>query len=266
MLSRAFVLSATDVAHQVDLPVEQVLSIVREMGVAVDDPDAARFSEGDVELIRLTNEIGTGLSHVLAAAVGRIAGAAVASYVRDVDPRLQTGASRGTEGSALRMRFENFRIRFGSASTSIDELSLAKASAAAGEVAMRAADTLGSAFIHALREAVRWQRVAQEGTSAPSLQRLSVGFVDLVGFTSMSREMTVESLTDLVINVETTAFRIAGQAGGRVIKHVGDEVIFVALDASAGAQIAAGIVGTFCDPGHLPAQRTGVRRSARRAR
>jgi len=252
VLARSFVLSARQVAERVDLPVETVVEIVGNMGFIIDDLDAPRFSEDDVELVALTHQIGHGLSHVLASAIGRIADAGVSSYVTEVDPRLSPTAVKNTAGSGLRTMFENFRIRFGYADTSMDELSIARANATAGELARRAAGTLGSAFIHALREAVRWQRVAQEGTTDRSLQRVAVGFVDLVGFTSMSREITVEALTDLVLNFESTAFSLATKAGGRVIKHVGDEVMFVALDAATGARIAAGIVETFCDQGICP--------------
>lgn len=252
VLSRSFVLSARDVAAATDMPVEAVLRIVAQMGMVDVDPDERRFSADDVDLIGLTHEIGTGLSHVLASAIGRIADASVASYVTEVDPRLQSAGPLEPTASSLRALFENFRIRFGPAPSDEDELHLARASATAGEVALRAAGTLGSAFVHALREAVRWQRVAQRQASNRALHRVSVGFVDLSGFTSLSRVMTVEQLTELVLDFERTAFERATQAGGRVIKHIGDEVMFVALCADSGARIAAGIVETFDHVGIRP--------------
>jgi class 3 adenylate cyclase len=197
--------------------------------------------------------IGHGLSHVFASAIGRIADAAVAAYVTEIDPRLSPApTSREAAGAGLRVLFENFRIRFGYAQSPNDELAIARSNAAAGELAIRAAGALGSSFLHALRDAVAWQRAAQTGVSQRGLHRLAVGFVDLTGFTALSREMTVDALTDLVLDFEATAFTLATDSGGRVIKHIGDEVMFVALSAEAGARIAAGIVASFSHEGIRP--------------
>ena len=253
VLAQEFPLSAREVADRAGVPLSEVVETLGRMGFRVDDPDAKGFSEADVELMNVSRMIGHGLSHVFASAIGRIADAAVAAYVTEVDPRLSSApTSREASGSGLKVLFENFRIRFGFPQAPNDELSIARSNAAAAELAIRAAGSLGSSFLHALREAVAWQRAAQTGVSERGLHRLAVGFVDLTGFTALSREMSVDALTDLVLDFESTAFNLATDAGGRVIKHIGDEVMFVALSADAGARIAAGIVESFAHEGLRP--------------
>ena len=246
VLAQQFPLSAREVADRAGVRLPEVVETLGRMGFRVDDPDAKAFSEADVELMNVSRMIGHGLSHVFASAIGRIADAAVAAYVTEIDPRLSPApTSREASGSGLKVLFENFRIRFGFPQAPNDELSIARSNAAAAELAIRAAGSLGSSFLHALREAVVWQRAAQTGVSERGLHRLAVGFVDLTGFTALSREMTVDALTDLVLDFESTAYNLSTDAGGRVIKHIGDEVMFVALNAEAGARIAAGIVESF---------------------
>lgn len=67
---------------------------------------------------------------------------------------------------------------------------------------------------------------------------VAVGFVDLVGFTELSRELSGEALEELVERFEHLAAHAVGEAGGRVVKTLGDEVMFTAGDARAGVSVA----------------------------
>ena len=96
------------------VPLADVIETLGRMSFRVDDPDAKSFSEADVELMHVSRLIGHGLSHVFASAIGRIADAAVAAYVTEIDPRLSPApTSREATGTGLKVLFENFRIRFG---------------------------------------------------------------------------------------------------------------------------------------------------------
>ena len=72
----------------------------------------------------------------------------------------------------------------------------------------------------------------------PTLFRLAVGFVDLVGFTPLSQRAEPSRLLSLIGAFEARAFEVASNHHGRIVKHIGDEVMFVALDAHAGCVIA----------------------------
>ena len=63
---------------------------------------------------------------------------------------------------------------------------------------------------------------------------MAVGFADLVGFTSLTREIDEAELATLVEGFESMASDIVASAGARVVKTIGDEVLFVADDVGHG--------------------------------
>jgi adenylate cyclase len=67
---------------------------------------------------------------------------------------------------------------------------------------------------------------------------VAVGFADLVGFTETSRHASAADLAALVERFEAYAAERVGDGGGRVVKTLGDEVLFTAADAGAAAGIA----------------------------
>ena len=64
-------------------------------------------------------------------------------------------------------------------------------------------------------------------TDATSVEQ-AVGFADLSGFTQLSQRVSVERLADLVDQFEDTAFDVVSSHGGRAVKLIGDEMMFVA--------------------------------------
>jgi adenylate cyclase len=56
----------------------------------------------------------------------------------------------------------------------------------------------------------------------------AVGFADLSGFTKLSQRVSVDRLAELVDEFENTAFDAVAAHGGRAVKLIGDEVMFVA--------------------------------------
>ncbi|HEX3981545.1 MAG TPA: adenylate/guanylate cyclase domain-containing protein, partial [Acidimicrobiales bacterium] len=82
--------------------------------------------------------------------------------------------------------------------------------------------------------------------------RLAVGFVDLVGFTPLSHRMATRELSAFIVQFENRAFRLAAEHGGRIIKHIGDEVMFVAIDPVDGCQLALALMTEFTNEGIQP--------------
>ena len=98
-----------------------------------------------------------------------------------------------------------------------------------------------------MRDAILRQRAAQTGVADRSLHRLAVGFVDLVGFTPLSLRTSPARLLGLISQFEAKAFEVASRHNGRIVKHIGDEVMFVALDAGAGCAIARDITAAYSE-------------------
>lgn len=77
----------------------------------------------------------------------------------------------------------------------------------------------------------------QESTDADSAP-LTVGFVDIVGYTSRSRQMEVAELATLVDGFEQTVTELVVDHGGQVIKTIGDEVLYTVADPTEAGLLA----------------------------
>ncbi len=91
---------------------------------------------------------------------------------------------------------------------------------------------------------------------------MAVGFADMVGFTSLTRQVDEDDLAVLVDRFEAVASDVVAERGGRVIKTVGDEVMFAADEPASGGghrPVAGRAVGGCRRPSR-PAGRAGLRR------
>lgn len=89
-------------------------------------------------------------------------------------------------------------------------------------------------------------------------RRLAVAFADLVGFTRLSKRLEEEELGELVEAFETTAADLVAAHGGRLIKTLGDEVLFVSDDAGTAADIGMRLIETMGNDDTMPALRVGM--------
>jgi adenylate cyclase len=65
-----------------------------------------------------------------------------------------------------------------------------------------------------------------------------VGFADLVGYTAISQQVDDDELAAIVVQFEQLAFDAVTEYGGRVVKMIGDEVMFTVDSSVAAAEIA----------------------------
>ncbi|MBW1596868.1 adenylate/guanylate cyclase domain-containing protein [Streptomyces sp. JJ38] len=89
-------------------------------------------------------------------------------------------------------------------------------------------------------------------------RRLAVGFADLVGFTRLTRRLEEEELGELVEAFETTAADLVAAHGGRLIKTLGDEVLYVADEAGTAAEIGLRMIETLSGDETMPELRVGL--------
>jgi adenylate cyclase len=101
-------------------------------------------------------------------------------------------------------------------------------------------------------------RVVQSDDEEAVDRRLAVGFADLVGFTRLTRRLEEEELGELVEAFETTAADQVAAYGGRLIKTLGDEVLFVADDPGTAAEIGMRLIETMTGDESMPALRVGM--------
>ncbi len=235
VLSRDFTLSVDEVAARTGASTEELLEIYRLFGIALDQSGPA-LGGNDLTLLSVLRGVGGGaggavsdenlsrgagenLLRVIGLSVSRIAEAAVSTFVQDVEAHLEANE--------------------------VDLIDWVRAETRIGEVAQELGPSLGTLFIHHLLEAIQRQRHTQQDVSERSMARLAIGFVDLVGFTPLARQLSPKDLVALVTRFEARAFDIASAFGGRVIKHIGDEVMFTALGAQEAARIALALIAEF---------------------
>ncbi|MFF5258701.1 adenylate/guanylate cyclase domain-containing protein [Actinomadura viridis] len=98
----------------------------------------------------------------------------------------------------------------------------------------------------------------EAGAPGAARSHTTVGFADMVSFTQMSRELEELELARMVERFEETASDIVASCGGRLVKTLGDEVLFCADDPAVGGEIALTIAAAIQDETEVPDVRVGV--------
>lgn len=105
-----------------------------------------------------------------------------------------------------------------------------------------------------------WQAIASVTNRPDEVREMTVGFVDLSGFTVLAQDLNPEDLNALLEHFEEVAFHEVVAGGGRVVKTIGDEVMFVVDDPYAAVRIALRLVNAADQDDLLPPARAGVAR------
>ena len=101
-----------------------------------------------------------------------------------------------------------------------------------------------------------WRRHLQAATRRAMLHRarghlqgtspvLAVGFADMVGFTMLSQHLGDDELAAVVSRFEGLAHDTVVALGGRVVKMIGDEVMFVVPTATGAASIGLSLAEAY---------------------
>ena len=125
------------------------------------------------------------------------------------------------------------------------------------------AETLLPLFVRTLDAVLRRQIVAvtdrmwsiDDERSAVTMLR-TVGFVDLVGYTSASASMSVRELTAVLVEFDERTAEVVARGHGQIVKTIGDEAMFVTEDAADACRIALDLVDG--SGGQLPPVRVGL--------
>jgi adenylate cyclase len=88
--------------------------------------------------------------------------------------------------------------------------------------------------------------------------QLTVGFADIVSFTALSNRLTEERIGDLVELFESRCLDVVASQHGRVIKSIGDSVLFVNDDPVRAYDTAEGIINVVGRDARMPDVRLGL--------
>jgi adenylate cyclase len=116
-------------------------------------------------------------------------------------------------------------------------------------------------FRYQMDEAIRRSRVVRGSASLEAEQTLmTVAFVDVVDFTRVVQELSTRELATVVAEFEAAASDIVSARDARLVKVIGDEVMYVALDPADACEIALDLCRLADEHPTLAAARGGVAR------
>lgn len=95
------------------------------------------------------------------------------------------------------------------------------------------------------------------GNDVILLQR-ALGFVDLVAFTNRSGQLSPHQLVDFVQTFEFTCRDVISGLGARVVKMVGDAVLYIADDLATGAEVVSAILEALRATPNMPEVRASL--------
>jgi adenylate cyclase len=232
-------LSLGEVTERSGLSEEKLRRINRAAGFPDPGPDDRVFGEGFLGLVSgmtaaedlFGEEAVLQLVRVMGAAMARVADAVVSAFLVNVEPQIRDADPVG--------------------------LALARVNAEAAGLL----PVVGQGLDVLLRQhliAARRTSLVDLADAGFETQRLVVGFVDLVGSTALAQRMETRELGAVLTEFENVAADTVTEKGGRVIKLIGDEVLFTAGDERHACRIALDLARTFADHDRLPPVRAAV--------
>jgi class 3 adenylate cyclase len=202
---------------------DEVRAMWRAFGLV--DAGGAVASPADVDMLRTALRLADALGMDAAVGLARVLGSSMA--------RIGDAASTSVRG----------RLPSMAVASSGSELETARAFAAMAAIVPdigRALDTLMRHHLEAAR--MHFERTESWDVFGEGGIRLAVGFADLCGFTGMSQRLRMDELSQLLSRFEEIAADIVLDHGGRVVKFIGDAVMYVATDAVSAVAAAEELV------------------------
>jgi class 3 adenylate cyclase len=220
-------LTVGEVASRAGIDVERVWQIRRASGLSAPGRDEKAFTEADIELfvafeaaVALFGEqAGFQFVRVLGSSLARLAETVNSMFLAEVEQPLVA------EGRGV--------------------FALAQANLETTRALDLVPDVMNVLFREHVEEAIRRSMASRATTADPEMGGMAIGFVDLVGFTPLSQQLDASELAAVVDDFEATAFDLVSSHEGRVVKLIGDEVMFATVEAAAACEVALGLAEAF---------------------
>ena len=226
--------SPKDVYERSGVDEDTARSLWRAMGFPVVPDDEVAFTDDDVEAVVLATKV-------------------LESAGMDRTILLQQARSMGQAAARIAASHQDV---IGSVVPEDDPVASAESALRLGEESLPALDRLLVYMYHRHLAAAMEQRMLLQRTEEGGVP-MSVGFADLTGFTAMSQELEVRELATLVDKFNGTTSDVVAQGGGRVVKTIGDEVMFATPKTASAGEIALTLLGETENEG-LPALKIGI--------
>ncbi len=209
-------------AEELGVPVEELAHAWSALGLSAPDSDQPVFSQVDVDGLTAWAAMKSAVGDEATLTLLRVLGASMA--------RLAEAGS-----TAIRLGLPDIQMEY-----SEDELTTAQAYRAVGEFIPRLAVLIDAVFRHHTVSARTYFEGVVRDTSASVT--CGIGFADLTGFTSLTQRLTPTELSGLLVEFAGAVSDVVLADGGRVVKFIGDEVMWVSSTPEQLAKVALDLV------------------------
>jgi adenylate cyclase len=228
----------TEVADLTGVEVDKLERFWRALGFANVDDDDRAFTDLDLEAVRLFQGM---------QALG----------ATDIDTALQMAR---VIGSSMARIAEAELVPGNMVSPEVDPALSADAFASIADETIPAMAKLLE-FVWRRQVAAGIQRsmmLRSHGLAPGQSPVVAVGFADMVGFTLLSQHLSNEELAAVVGRFEEISHDIVTSKRGRVVKMIGDEVMFVVDSVADAARIGLDLADAYADDDLLSDVRVGL--------
>ena len=229
LLNRDRTMTAEEAAERLDMPVEYIMARDRALGI----PPETGFSEAEVAELEPLKEL---LQMLSAEAVLR---------------NMRTDAQALTRIAMSNLQLVNAEVADPLREEGGNDVAVALALAeAARSLLPDTIPLLASSFRRILTHLVSTEIVAAGSRALAGDQAVAVGFVDVVGYTSLSARIDPDGLDDVLEAFEALCYRVArDHQNVQLVKFLGDAAMYVGVDAtSLAATLLEVVLGTDDEP------------------
>lgn len=225
-LTEPLAYDVVEACERTGLPDDELRHIWRSLGFPDPPPGELAFTETDVRNMAAVARLlhGGAVTPAVAYGITRVVGSSMA---RITSALLDAVVARATE------------VYEASAGTGEEEAAIVELASEAQGVLPLFPEILEQVWRRHLQATARRRLLRADDADDHGMV---VGFADLVGFTALAQQVTEEELAEVVDRFEHLAYDVVVTGGGRVVKMIGDEVMFLVEDPVAAAEIALGLV------------------------
>ncbi len=203
---------------------DEIGTIAAAFGFSRATLDNGRYTSGEIELITAAltgTEMFTEaelhyFAHIAGASLARLADAAMSLFILDVEAPARDAQLTRTEEARRTQQ-------------ALAHLSMV-------------VDGLEPLFRLHMAQAIERLHWSSDVASSPDAVRQAIGFVDLVGFSTLSGNVSLSDLSVVIREFEAGAHELVAAAGARVVKTIGDAVMFTAIEPQAVALAACSLI------------------------
>jgi adenylate cyclase len=230
-----------EIAERAGMPLDEARSLWRALGFATVSDDDRVFTEADVEALRRVHElseiggIDTDVMHAMTRIIGQTF-ARLASWQGQV---------------VVDLIAENPELVGDDASGAVDVID---------QITPLTSELHD--YVWRRQLAAYFSRVASNAGAAPGDRSqtvpAAVGFADMAGFTTFTRQSSDADLRAVLDTFESMATDVIAANRGQIVKTIGDEVLFTADVPRDAAEIALALIEAAEGDDRMPPLRAGI--------